>query len=473
MMSLLKQKIEQLSYYAYLINPLIPKKYRICRSFARNAHQYIDFLEQSQWWCEERLKEYQDEKLKKLISYAYENVPYYRVTFDKHGIKPGDIKGSEDLNKIPVLTKEIIRENFPDKIVIRNEVKRKEGIWTTGGSTGEPLKFYGDINSNSIAWASFFRYCRWIGYEWGDSIAVFWRAQARESGTQKWHQHFLDWLQKIRIPNVNCFNASMMGEKYLGQYVLKLAQMKPKILRGYVSALKCLAEYYVKCGIESIRPKVVTTTAEVLSPNDRQLLKRIFNADVFDQYGSAECMSVAFECPEHAGLHTTMEHCVVEFVDDRGNIVEDDKKGSLLITDLDNYTMPFIRYMNGDEGSYKKHACNCGRGLQLIDYVEGRSIDMIRGTNNNTAHGLFFVTLLQELGWFEKYGVNDFEIVQKAPDRLDCSFVCDVSPGEIGKLEFTRLCNKHFGKMHFNIRFVDKIMPGPSGKRRYTRNEVV
>ena len=141
-MSLIKHKIDQLRYYSYLVNPIIPRKYRICRSFAREAHLYYDFLEESQWWPKERLKEYQDKKLRSLINHAYTSVPYYRAVFDRHGIRPEDIRTSDDLAKVPILTKDIIRENFPDKIVVGNEDNRRDGIWTTGGSTGEPLKFF-------------------------------------------------------------------------------------------------------------------------------------------------------------------------------------------------------------------------------------------------------------------------------------------------------------------------------------------
>ena len=468
----IRHKINQLSYYAYLVNPVVPKRYRICRSFSREAHRYYDFLEESQWWSADKLKEYQDEKLRNLIRHAYSNVPYYREVFDRHGIKPQDIRSSEDLVRIPILTKDIIRKNFPEKIVAETEKVNTDAIWTTGGSTGMPLKFYGDIRSNNIAWAAFFRFLRWTGYEWGDSIVVFWREQAKSGNIYKLHHRFLDWLQKSKIPNVTYFNSSTMGEEQLSQYVSRLSSLRPKILRGYVSALKYLANYYSGQCIKCIKPKAITTTAEVLNPNDRELLKQQFEADVFDQYGSAECMGVAFECNEHSGLHSTIEHCVVEFVDEKGNRVEDGIRGKMLITDLDNYTMPFIRYMNGDEGRYRVQGCSCGRGLPLIDYVEGRTVDMITGVNGNSAHGLFFVTVLQELNWFEKYGVMDFEIVQKNPDQIDCRFVCKVQPDNTSKSDFVEFCCRHFGRMGINISFVDQIPTGPARKKRYTRSEI-
>ena len=472
-MSSIKHKLEEIAYYSYLVNPLIPKKYRICRSFAREAHRYYDFLEESQWWPEEKLKEYQDGKLRNLINHAYKNVPYYREVFDRHGIGPQDIRSSDDLVKVPILTKDIIRKNFPDRITAALNGNGKDGIWTTGGSTGEPLKFYADIKSSSIAWAAFFRFCRWTGYNWGDSIAVFWRAPAKGNNTSHWHHSLLDWLQKTKVPNLSCFDASRMGEEQLAEYVLTLSTLKPVILRGYVSALTHLAEYYSRVGVECIRPEAIITTAEMLNPNDRRLLRRQFGADVFDQYGSAECMGVGFECREHKGLHLTTEHCVVEFIDEKGGRVETDEKGKMLVTDLDNYDMPFIRYMNGDEGSYRSEECACGRSLPLLNFIDGRSMDMIIGINGNSAHGLFFVTLLQELGWFEKYGIQDFEIVQKKSGQIECNFVCRGRPDTLAAADFIKLCRNHLGEMHIGVNFVDQILPCPSGKRRYTRSEII
>lgn len=98
---------------------------------------------------------------------------------------------------------------------------------------------------------------------------------------------------------------------------------------------------------------------------------------------------------------------------------------------------------------------------------------MIIGINGNSAHGLFFVTLLQELGWFEKYGVQDFDIVQKKSDQIECNFVCRSQPDTLAAADFVKLCCGHLGEMHIGVNFVDQISPCPSGKRRYTRSEII
>lgn len=471
-MSSIRHKINQLGYYTYLVNPLVPKKYRICRSFAREAHKHYDFLEESQWWPQDKLKEYQDEKLRNLITHVYRNVPYYREVFKQHGIKPEDIRTSTDLIKVPILTKDIIRKNFPDKIVDMDRFEKAniDGIWTTGGSTGEPLKFYTDMQANNFAWAAFFRFYRWHGYEWGDRISIFFRPFALED-KRPLHHRYLDKLKNGIVPNVKYYDGSRMMDSDLAWAVKDLIKNETKILRGYPSTLTRIAEYCRDNKI-SFRPKFVNPTGELLYSWQREELKKQFHCNVFDQYGCAEIMGVSFECGHGSGLHIISEHCIVEVIDKDGNILPPNNKGILLLTDLDNYRMPFIRYMVGDEGSLKDKTCSCGRKLPLIDNVIGRDCDMIRGINGRVAHGLFFVTLLQNFQWFEKFGVKDFEVVQREKNHIDLSIVSNREPNGKAREDFITLCQKYFGQMRVELKFVDEIPRTKAGKRRYTRYEV-
>ena len=468
-MSSIRHKIEQLGYYAYLVNPLVSKKNRICRSFARGAHTCYDLLEESQWWTAGKLKEYQDEKLRNLISHAYAHVPYYRDLINQHGIRPHEIKTSEDLVRIPMLTKDVIRRNFPDKIVFGNEEARTDGVWTTGGSTGEPLKFYGDMRANDFAWAAFFRFYRWHGYEWGDRVSVFFRPFSLRDERPLLHR-YLDRLKSYIIPNVKYYDGSRLSDTDLAWVVEDLVKNRNLILRGYPSALTRLAAYCGDNGV-TIRPKLISTTGETLFDWQRQELKKRFRCNVFDQYGCAEIIGVSFECEHGHGLHISHEHCIVEVVDKDGNILSPGSRGMLLLTDLDNYRMPFIRYMVGDEGSIKTEQCSCGRNLTLMDDVIGRECDMIVGANGRVAHGLFFVTLLQDSQWFERFGVKDFEVIQRKKDRIDLRLVCKTAPETEAREHLKALCRKYFGRMQIELHFAREIPRTLSAKRRYTRYE--
>jgi phenylacetate-CoA ligase len=184
-------------------------------------------------------------------------------------------------------------------------------------------------------------------------------------------------------------------------------------------------------------------------------------------------MGVSNECAEHRGLHISTEHCIVEVVDDAGKPAAPYQAGNLAITDLDNYTMPFIRYVNGDIAHLKTEICPCKRTLPLMSYVEGRACDMITGTNGFTAHALFFVTLLQRQAWYERYAITKFEIVQKTKTMVECRFVANHKPETGAQQEFIEVCRQFFGKdMDILVYFVDEILPGKSGKHRYVRAEL-
>ncbi|GBE05801.1 MAG TPA: phenylacetate--CoA ligase family protein [Nitrospirae bacterium] len=467
-------KFQKLKFYLNLTNPLIDRKVRVCRTYGRTVYDHLVFLERSQWWTPEELEVFQNDKLKRLIRHVYENIPYYRELFARNNLAPGDIRTAEDLHKIPVLTKYVIRKNFPDRMLAGGAEVTEDNVRRTGASTGEPLVFCGDYRSFDIAWASFLRFYQWIGYEWGDKEARVWGFPIITDGRKApIHQRAADWLYGRYVPNRRYFDAFNMDEEKLGEYAAELSRYKPHILRGYVSAVTSLADYCRKNNINGIRPKAITTTAEMLHSSDRKLLQKQFSSDVFDQYACGECLGVAYECKEHKGMHITAEHCVVEILDEhKDETMPAGERGRIAITDLDNYVMPFIRYVNGDVGRLKKEICGCGRGLPLMDYAEGRITDMIRGANGNVVHGEFFTHLLEEMGWLEQFGVRNFEAVQKDRNGIHWYLVCDTRPGQQEISELISLCRRYLGNMNIEVHFVENIQPTPSGKRRFTRSEV-
>jgi len=469
-MSFLRRKIDWLRFYFYIVNPFVPKKHRILQAFAKDTREHYDFLEKSQWWLRAELENYQNEKLAKLVRHAYKNVPYYKKLFDQNKISPDDIKTAADLTKVPILTKTSIRKNFPHKIVRPGSY---DGLpfCTTGGSTGEPLEFFADEQSSAFAWASFFRFLRWAGYIWGDKVNIFFRGFPNNPN-QKIYEGMLDLLRKRYVPNLKYYNASKMDDESLARYINEIGENTNSVLRGYASALKHLAVYIRNKKIDPIHPRFITTTGDALHDVDRELLKNVFKCDVFDQYGCTEIMGVANECPAHVGLHISSEHVVVEIVDEKGEKVSDGEYGQLAITDLDNYTMPFIRYVNGDGGRLLKRKCTCGRTLPMMDYVSGRSVDVIKGVNGAIAHGLYFVTLLKEAGLYESHNILDYEIVQRKKDVLECNFVFKNKPSPEAVGAFKNACRDNFGDMKININFLNEIPKSVSGKRRFIRSEI-
>ena len=462
---------KKLEFYFTLINPLIPRKRRACLCYGKDVEKYYDFLDESQWWPTEDLKAYQTEKFKKLISYVYDNVPYYHELMRESKLVPNDINKLEDIRKIPILNKEIIRGN-KKKILSNDFSEDNANLARTGASTGEPLVFYRDKKTDGIAWAAFLRFLGWMGYEWGDKMAYFWRPPESIQKTGTWYQNIIDWYIFHYVSNMRHFDAFKMNNNYFADYARRLRKYRLEIIKGYPSALIYFANYCISHNIQDIQPKAIITTAEPTSKRERKLLKEAYSSDVFDQYGFGEIYSVSFECEKHNGLHINTEHCIVEIVDENGNELETGKEGRIIVTDLDNYTMPFIRYECGDIGSMKKGTCSCGRNLPMMNHVNGRIFGLIRGVNENVVHGEFFANLLQDLGWYEDYNLINFEIVQKTIEGFNCNFVCGVRPGKDAIKLFTESCRRYFGEMKINVKFMESIPLTPAGKRRNTRSEI-
>ena len=464
--------VESIKYYFNLINPAIPKKQRILSTYGRLANKNFDFLNDSQWWSRTHLENYRNEKLRKLINHCYENVPYYNDLFKLNRINPTDINTIDDLYKIPILTKELIRENR-EKLISNSKLNFHNGSsGRTGASTGSPLIFYRDSFSDQIAWLSFLRFYRWMGYEWGEKSVWLWGAPViRVAKKQRLYIKIANWLQSSYVKQIYRFDAFKMDDIKLHKYIRNIRRINPKILRGYVSALVKLARFCREYGYNDILPKAVTTTAEMLHNRDRMILENQFNCKVFDHYACGECLGMAFECEKHEGLHVTDEHCVIEFVDKNNERVRPGDKGKLILTDLDNYVMPFIRYENGDVGSYKKERCGCGRGLSMINPIEGRVSDLIIGAGGMVVHGEYFTHLLGESGWYEKYGLTNFEVVQRKNYVIDWFFVCSQKPSSESIKELIDNCQDYLGDIKLRIQFVEEI-PSSSYKRRFTRSEI-
>ena len=198
---------------------------------------YLRLLEKTQWWSTNKLEDYQREKLNRLLNHAYENVPYYHRIFRKYGIKPHDVKTGDELRKLPILTKDIIRNNSDD--LIANNYPRNKLIPTwTGGSTGEPMTFFIDNKWAASNIATAYREWSWAGYELGDKIAYLW-ASPHDLSIQANMKNKIDNFFHRRI----FLNSVNLTEEILDNYVRILRKFKPRIINAIASSAFFMAKY--------------------------------------------------------------------------------------------------------------------------------------------------------------------------------------------------------------------------------------
>ena len=233
-----------------------------------------------------------------------------------------------------------------------------------------------------------------------------------------------------------------------------------------MSAIHLIAREVLDRGL-SVRPKAVTTTAEKLFLHQRETIERAFGHKLFDQYGCGESNSTAFECERHSGLHVAAEHVIVELLDGGGPCVGGRRAGRVVITDLDNYAMPLLRYDNGDLASWADTPCPCGRGLPLLARIEGRAYEVLDVPGGRRIHGGFFDEVYIEMGLGDRYAIEDLRVVQEDLYNYCLEFVMKGQLADDDLRVLRAKYKEYLGDVALTIKYVDRIPPTATGKRLF------
>ncbi len=340
-------------------------------------------LAASQWQSPERLREVQLARLRRVLAFANLRVPYYRALFTRLGFNPQDIRSLDDLAGIPPLTRDdlirgagsLVDERLVEAVRRADRSGRPPGEPlafgvlrahrlvrnTSSGSTGWPTAFYDDGARSAVSWAHELRLKGWFDVPPGarEARLVLPAGAGAARPSRRRDVRRLLWNQLL-LPGTNLSDVDYRST------VEEIRRFRPSVLWGYTAALVGLAQFLEAEG-GVVRPKLLISWAAPLYEHERLLLERIFGSPVTNIYGSREVGHVAQVCP-HGSMHVNQENLIVEV--DEGAAGH---AGELLVTTLDSSPMPFIRYRMGDVGLITDTPCACGRGLQVIRELMGRT----------------------------------------------------------------------------------------------------
>jgi phenylacetate-CoA ligase len=332
-----------------------------------------NFLEESQWYSERQLVEYQERMLAKLIQYSYLHVEYYKNLMDEYKLKPSDIKTIGDLQKLSILTKDLVKNNF--KSLLSDEYSLKTvDKGHTSGTTGSPLEICYSKNLINYNYAMLDRQYSWAGVnlgKFGDRVAVIRGNIIVPLNTVKppfWRYNYLH--------NQLLLSSFHLKPENIDLYLDELRNYSPKTLDGYPSTVYILAKYLKNKG-EKLKLHSVLTSSETLYDFQRETIEESFDCKVYDYYGSAERVLFTTECNKHTGGHIGMEYGITEICDSNGITLENGATGTVIATSLHNYAMPLIRYKTNDNSAIKTVFCDCGRVHKLLDDVTTKAEDTI------------------------------------------------------------------------------------------------
>ncbi|HWM86256.1 MAG TPA: hypothetical protein VNO33_10475, partial [Kofleriaceae bacterium] len=397
-------------------------------------------------------------ELAALLRHAYQNVPFYRRRFDDAGLRPEDIRGPEDLVRLPVLTRQEARaaqeeraSTAPPRPVIRK---------TTGGTTGEPLVIRYDLDSEYWRQAIKLRGFGWSGWRVGDVSLHYWGEYTREQPLRQRLKQGVD--RAIRREHyVDC---TPRGDEPKAEVVRLIRKIRPRAIFCYAQAGAELARYINREGARDWDTIPVLCGAERVWPADRAALEQAFGPAVFETYGCREVMLIATECGEHQGLHVQLENLVVELCGPDGAPVAPGQVGEVVLTDLHNHGHPFIRYANGDLAvAMPPEPCRCGRAHPRLASVEGRSTETLRDRDGNAVGGMIFNLAFSPLA----DAVRQFQAVQ----HRDGSITIKVVPagGELPReavAHVEKSCARYLPGLLVRFETVGDIPATRTGKRQ-------
>ncbi|MGE0328483.1 MAG: glycosyltransferase [Polyangiaceae bacterium] len=423
-----------------------------------DVEHYYESLNRSLWLTRSQLRELHDEKLRRLVRHAYRNVPYYRERMRERGLTPQDIRGQADLHKLPFLTKKDIREHLYFDILSENHDKNQVLKISTSGSTGEPFVCYADRAQLEFRWAATLRSQEWTGYEFGDPCVRLWHQTLGMSKSQAARE-----IADAKLCRRKFIPIFEMSDAKLQDMVREIAEWQPVLMDGYAEALDFLAHYLKEIGNVDVRPTALMSSAQTLPDQSRKLIEEAFGCKVFDKYGSREFSGLAYECSAHTGHHIVGEGYIVEVLKE-GRPVAPGEVGEVVITDLNNFCLPFIRYRIGDlaEAMDPDFDCPCGRGLPLVGKIEGRVQSIIQGTDKRYLPGTFFAHYLKEFD----HAIKRFQVVQERPDAMLFRVVKGERYSEDVLQEILATFRNYLGQdMRIDVDFVENIELVRTGKR--------
>ncbi|RLQ20759.1 phenylacetate--CoA ligase family protein [Seongchinamella sediminis] len=417
-------------------------------------------LEQSQWWSAEQLRDLQMGRLRDLLEHAAAEVPYYRELLQRLQLNPADFQQLADLQQLPFLTKPLIRAN---EEALKSSRAQGLSRFNTGGSSGEPLIFFIGKERVSHDVAAKWRATRWWGVDIGDPEIVIWGSPI-ELGTQDRLRALRDKLLRTRL-----LAAFEMSESKLDSFIDTIRNTRPRMLFGYPSALAHIAERAAQQGqrMDKLGIRVAFVTSERLYDHQRELIETVFGCPVANGYGGRDAGFIAHACLE-GNMHITAEDIIVEIVDPEGQVLPPGQAGEIVVTHLATRDYPFIRYRTGDVGVLSAAACSCGRGLPVLDSIEGRSTDFVVARDGTVMHGLALIYIVRDIP-----GVARFKIVQESLDhtRFLLVITAEFDPGCISGIE--QAARQRLGTgVRVDVEQVAEIPAEASGKFRYVISRV-
>lgn len=411
-------------------------------------------LSRLQWNGQDVLLQRQEKQLKRMIAYCARQVPFYKHLFNKHGIRPNSVGSVSDLSKIPVMDKNIVLSNLSE-ICVPSLVPPRGKLVTSSGTSGPPVSFYLDRISINQSVATMLLFDFWASWLPGRKVMHI-RRKRRMTLSQRL---FWDVFMRARI-----VNSLEIKNSNARQFAKEICDVDPSLIVSYPSVLAMIAREAQERP-PSLRGIVVGS--ETATPNYKHDIEKGYGLRVFNRYGCYEFGGALMQdCELHEGLHVNTELAVVEVVDTNGEQVSEGEQGRLVITGLQNWVMPLIRY-DIEDLAIAGLECSCGRGFPTIKNVLGRTSETIAGKDGDRISSFSLLSALISERYFAALA-KEFQFVDLGPGRIGLRIVptekyLENPPANADRIK--KRLQEYLPILDFHIEVRDELPREESGKQ--------
>ena len=414
-------------------------------------------LKEQQYWSNEKINALQTAKLNKLVTHAYNTSKWYKKVIDNIGLSLNNPLNLDDLARFPVTTKIDIRENTPDFISSKYNPEAMPKA-KTGGSTGVSLNLLFDEHCQKLRNGAQIFADSFSGWKPGIRIAAVWgNPPTPTTLKQKVRAFLLDRMIYLDTMDLN--------PRSMGHFVAKWQKFQPEMIFGHSHSIYIFAKYLTEQNITDLRPHGIVATSMMLLDHEREVIETAFQCKVSNRYGCEEVGLIAVECEKHQGMHINNSHIILECLDENNRPVAPGQAGKLVITDLNNFGMPLIRYRVEDVGVLSDRKCSCGRNTPLLERLEGRVADFLKKPDGGQVAGVSLV----ERTLTKIPGIEQMQLVQ---DQLHQILINRVKGPEYTPETDTLLIAEFRevfdASVNLIINDVEKIPQEKSGKYRFS-----
>lgn len=426
-------------------------------AYGRDYSHRLARLRREERQSPDEIRERQLRALQRILRHAYDTSSFYRQRFEAAGVRPEDLRSEADLPRLPILSRQDLRQNLRH---ICSSAFRFEDLQEsfTGGTTDAPVSLRRDFPAVRTKVAIQDAFWQWSSYRPGDKVFWIWGARTDFPQNPSW---------KWRIRQKYFMRHEFAPTSWLDAATMETMRqnwnrMRPRIVAAFPGPLRQFCHYLRESGLPIHSPRGVIYTAEALTQPDRERIQATLGAPLFEHYGSRDFGIIAGECEAHQGLHLNPSSVVVEYlpVGSGPNPVYE-----LIVTDLNNYGMPLIRYKINDcvLSMPSTDACPCGRQYPRLPAIAGRTVEVFRLPNGAMVPGITLDRVVKAAP-----GLVKTQFVQESLAQFRLRYVAgpDFDASQLQKLRQT-LDNFFPPGVQFEFEPVADIEREASGKTRF------